>query len=157
MPPDPNAPAEPLSPFQGGAAAHPARQAWLLEELEQWFAGDLADGRDRRRIVAQALRSATEDAHQWLDQRLRCDHLLRVDLHLATKAGPRHSVFPSLPTPLGLLLICLDQCQVGDEVIVVQELAKSGRVEARATWPFGMDEAETLTRPVRVPVGADQA
>ncbi|MGN6694605.1 MAG: hypothetical protein ACTHN0_10550 [Aquihabitans sp.] len=157
MAPDPNAPAEPLSPFQGGAAAHPARQAWLLEELEQWFAGDLPDGRDRRRIVAQALRSATEDAHQWLDQRLPCDHLLRVDLHLGNKAGPRHSVFPTLPTPLGLLLICLDQCQVGDEVVLVQELAKSGRVEARATWPFGMDEAETLTRPVRVPVGANRA
>jgi hypothetical protein len=150
-------PTEPLSAFQGGAAAHPARQAWLLEELEQWFAGDLPDGRERRRIVAQALRSATEDAHRWLDQRLACDHLLRVDLHLCNRSGPRHSVFPTLPTPLGLLLICLDQCQVGDEVVVVQELAKSGRVEARATWPFGMDEAETLTRPARVPVGANQA
>lgn len=150
-------PTEPLSAFQGGAAAHPARQAWLLEELEQWFAGDLPDGRDRRRIVAQALRSATEDAHRWLDQRLACDQLLRVDLHLGSRSGPRHSVFPSLPTPLGLLLICLDQCQVGDEVVVVQELAKAGRVEARATWPFGMDEAETLTRPARVPVGAERA
>ena len=154
MAPDPHVPTEPLSPFQGGAAAHPARQAWLLEELEQWFAGDLPDARDRRRIVARALRSATEDAHHWLDQRLPCDHLLRVDLHLCNKGSPRHSVFPTLPTPLGLLLICLDQCQVGDEVVLVQELAKSGRVEARATWPFGMDEAEALTRPAPVPVGA---
>ncbi|WP_421118761.1 hypothetical protein ACE2AJ_15540 [Aquihabitans daechungensis] len=157
MTPEPNASTEPLSPFQGGAAAHPARQAWLLEELEQWFAGDLPDGRDRRRIVAQALRSATEDAHQWLDERLSCDQLVRVDLHLANRAGPRHSVFPTLPTPLGLLLICLDQCQVGDEVLLVQEHAKAGRVEARATWPFGMDEAESLTRPARVPVGAHDA
>jgi len=154
MSPDPNASTEPLSPFQGGAAAHPARQAWLLEELEQWFAGDLADGRDRRRIVAQALRSATEDAHRWLDDRLPGDHLVRVDLHLTTKTGPRHSVFATLPTPLGLLLICLDQCQVGDEVVLVQEHAKLGRIEARATWPFGMDEAEALTRPAPVPVGA---
>ncbi len=151
---EPHAPADPLSPFQGGAAAHPARQAWLLEQLEQWFAGDLPDGRDRRRIVAQALRSATEDAHGWLARRLDGDQLVRVDLHFRTKAGMRHSVFPDLPTPLGLLLICLDQCEVGDEVVLVQELAKRGRVEARATWPFGMDEAETLTRPVSVPVGA---
>ena len=150
-----HAPAEPLTPFQGGAAAHPARQAWLLEQLEQWFAGDRPDGRDRRRIVAQALRSATEDAHRWLAQRIDPDGLVRVDLHFRTKSGMRHSVFPTLPTPLGLLLICLDQCEVGDEVVLVQELAKRGRVEARATWPFGMDEAETLTRPVAVPVGAE--
>lgn len=146
---DRHLPTEQLSPFQGGAATHPARQAWLLEELEQWFAGDLPDGRDRRRIVAQALRSATEDAHRWLDGRLPCDQLIRVDLQLNTKTAPRHSVFPSLPSPLALLLICLDQCQVGDEVVLTQEMAKAGRIEARATWPFGMDEAETLTRPAR--------
>jgi hypothetical protein len=156
MTPDPHAPTEPLKPFHGGAAAHPARQAWLLEELEQWFAADLPDSRDRRRIVAQALRSATEDAHRWLEGRRRCDELVRVDLHLGSPGAPRHSVFPNLPTPLGLLLICLDQCQVGDEVVVVQEHAKIGRVEARATWPFGMDEAERLTRPVPVPVGATE-
>jgi hypothetical protein len=154
---DHHAPTEPLSPFQGGAATHPARQAWLLEQLEQWFAGDLPDGRDRRRIVAQALRSATEDAHRWLDERLATDEIVRVDLHLHTRTTPRHSVFPSLPTPLGLLLICLDQCQVGDEVVLTQELAKAGRVEARATWPFGMDEAETLTRPARHPAALHRA
>jgi hypothetical protein len=157
MTPDPHTPTEPLSPFQGGAAAHPARQAWLLDELEQWFAGDLADGRERRRIVAGALRAATEDAHRWLDSRLACDHLLRVDLHLCNGSGARHSVFPGLPTPLGLLLICLDQCHVGDEVVLVQQLAKAGRVEARATWPFGMDEAETLTRPARPVAATDRA
>src|SRR6478752_709548 len=84
-------PADPLTLFQGGATSHPARQAWLLEQLEQWFAGDLADGRDRRRIVAQALRSATEDAHRWLDERLDGCDLVRVDLHLEGDGGPRHS------------------------------------------------------------------
>lgn len=134
-----------------GSSSHPARQAWLLDELEQWFAGDLADGRERRRIVAGALRSATEDAHRWLDQRLAADAVVRVDLQLEGVDRVRHSVFPTLPSPLTLLLICLDQCRLGDEVVVTQELAKSGRVVARATWPFGMDEAETLTRPARVP------
>ena len=140
--------------FHAGAQSHPARQAWLLEELEQWFAGDLPDGRDRRRIVGTALRAATADAHRWLDERVAADQLVRVDLHLANGGCVRHSVFPSLPTPLALLLICLDQCRVGDEVLLVQELAKAGRVEARATWPFGMDEAETLTRPARFPAEA---
>lgn len=134
-----------------GAASHPARQAWLLEELEQWFAGDLPDGRERRRIVAGALRCATEDAHRWLDERLPADAVVRVDLQLKGLDRDRHSVFPTLPSPLTLLLICLDQCRLGDEVVVTQELAKAGRVVARATWPFGMDEAETLTRPARLP------
>lgn len=134
-----------------GAASHPARQAWLLDELEQWFAGDLADGRERRRIVASALRTATHDAHRWLDQRLAPEAVVRVDLQIQGVDRDRHSVFPTLPGPLTVLLICLDQCRVGDEVVVTQELAKAGRVVARATWPFGMDEAETLTRPARLP------
>ncbi|CAN5554699.1 hypothetical protein BH10ACT1_BH10ACT1_04110 [soil metagenome] len=137
--------------FHAGAHTHPARQAWLLHELEQWFAGDLPDGRERRQIVGRALRAATADAHRWLDERHAADTLVRVDLHLTGVDRDRHSVFPSLPSPLALLLICLDQCRVGDEVSVVQELAKAGRVEANATWPFGMDEAETLTRPARFP------
>jgi len=139
-----------LDPADLGAASHPARQAWLLEELENWFAGDLADGRERRRIVASALRAATEDAHRWLDERAEPNALIRVDLRLQGTDRERHSVFPTLPGPLTLLLICLDQCRVGDEVTVVQEFAKAGRVTSRATWPFGMDEAEALTRPVDV-------
>ncbi len=140
-----------FSAFHAGAHSHPARQAWLLGELEQWFAGDLPDGRQRRDVVGRALRAATADAQRWLDQRVAYDTVVRVDLHLNGIDRARHSVFPSLPTPVALLLICLDQCRMGDEVLVVQELAKAGRVEARATWPFGMDEAETLTRPARLP------
>ncbi len=141
-------PRPPFAAFHAGAHSHPARQAWLLQELEQWLAGDLSDGRQRREIVGRALRAGTADAHRWLDERVGGDEVIRVDLLLEGSGDhARHSVFRSLPTPVALLLICLDQCRVGDEVVVVQELAKSGRVEARATWPFGMDEAETLTRP----------
>lgn len=138
---------DPFAVFQPGATSHPARQAWLLEELEQWFAGDRPDGRDRRAIVRHALRQATDDARGWLAGRCEAHDLLRVDLLVDGPRGHRHSVFAELPTPVALLLICLDQCQVGDEVTVVQELAKAGRTRATATWPFGMDEAEQLTRP----------
>lgn len=144
-----------LEVFPANATNHPARQAWLLRELEQWFAGDLPDGRDRRRVVGRAVRAATTDAHRWLDDRLEADAVVRVDLQLTSGLRRRHSVFPSLPSPLTLLLVCLDQCRVGDEVLLVQELAETGRVEARATWPFGMDGAETLTRPACFPAGAD--
>ena len=82
-----------------GSSSHPAREAWLLDELEQWFAGDLADGRERRRIVAGALRSATEDAHRWLNERLAADAVVRVDLQLEGVDRVRHSVFPTLPSP----------------------------------------------------------
>ncbi len=138
--------------FHAGGAAHPARQAWLLQELEQWFASDLPAAAQRRRVVGSALRAATADAHRWLDERLTPDAVVRVDLHLQGPDRERHSVFHTLPSPLALLLICLDQCRVGDEVTLSQQMAKAGRVESRATWPFGMDEAETLTRPARVPL-----
>lgn len=146
--------ADPFAVFHAGAASHPARQAWLLDELEHWLAGDLADGRARTRVVAGTLRAATEEAHRWLEQRCDPDQLVRVDLVLCGERGHRHSVFTSLPSPVALLLICLDQCRVGDEVKVVQELAKAGRVASSATWPFGMDEAEALTRPARIPASS---
>ena len=150
-------PAEACQVFHAGATSHPARQAWLLDELDRWFADDRDDRSERRGIVRAALRAATVDAHRWLDERLAPDEVVRVDLQLDGPRGHRHSVFPSLPGPLALLLICLDQCRVGDEVVVAQELAKAGRVEARATWPFGMDEAEALTRPARVPAALADA
>jgi hypothetical protein len=138
---------DPLAVFQPGASSHPARQAWLLGELEQWFAGDLVERSDRRSVVSDALRAATTDAHRWLQTRHAPDALVRLDLLIDGPRGHRHSVFSSLPSPLALLLICLDQCQVGDEVTVVQDLAKAGRTSSTATWPFSMDEAEQLTRP----------
>lgn len=140
--------------FHANATTHPARQAWLLRELEEWFAGELPDGCDRRRIVGRAVRAATADAHRWLGERLEADDVVRVDLHITSGLRRRHSVFPSVPCPLTLLLICLDQCRVGDEVLLVQELAESARVEARATWPFAMEVAQTLTRPAWLPSAA---
>ncbi len=145
-------PTDPFAAFHPGAASHPARQAWLLDELEHWFAHDRPNGRERRAIVRDALRQATDDARSWLAARCEPGDLVRVDLIVDGPRGHRHSVFADLPTPLSLLLVCLDQCQVGDEVTVVQELAKAGRKRTTATWPFGMDEAEALTRPA-VPAG----
>jgi len=137
----------PMTAFLPGRSTHPAREAWLLHELETWFAGDRPCQKERRRIVAGALRTAVEDAHGWLDGRLDGAEVVRVDLRVEGPDRDRHSVFREVPSPLGLLLICLDQCRVGDEVTLTQELAKAGRTEARATWPFGMAEAEELTRP----------
>jgi len=137
----------PMTAFLPGRSTHPAREAWLLHELETWFAGDRPCQRERRRIVAGALRAAVEDAHDWLDGRLDGTDVVRVDLRIDGADRERHSVFRQVPSPLALLLICLDQCRVGDEVTLTQDLAKAGRIEARATWPFGMAEAEELTRP----------
>src|SRR5690349_14604828 len=83
-------PADAFDVFHGGAGSHPARQAWLLDQLEEWFAGDLADERDRRRIVRDSLRAATVDAHRWLEARFECDDLVRVDLQLEGGRGCRH-------------------------------------------------------------------
>jgi hypothetical protein len=139
----------------GAAASRPARQTWLLAELDGWFASDLDDRYARHEVVRAALQTATNDARAWLGERLEPGDLVRVDLLLDGPTGHRHSVFSTLPAPLALLLICLDQCRDGDEVTLVQELAKCGSVRASATWPFGMDEAEGLTRPARVGVPAD--
>lgn len=137
--------------FCAGAAGHPARQAWLVHEVGQWFADDLKTDQAKEAVVSQALKAAGEGAHRWLDERFEADDVVRVDLRLSGHGRERHSVFRSVPSPLALLLICLDQCRVGDEVVLSQELAKAGRVETRGEWPFGMGEAEKLTRPARIP------
>ena len=140
----------PMTAFLPDRSTHPAAGGLAAARARDLFAGDRPCRLERRRLVAGALRTAVEDAHGWLDGRLDGTDVVRVDLRIDGADRERHSVFRQVPSPLGLLLICLDQCRVGDEVTLTQDLAKAGRLEARATWPFGMAEAEALTRPAEI-------
>jgi hypothetical protein len=66
-------------------------------------------------------------------------------------AGPqrgfRRTVFAEPPTPVALMLLSMRMCDAGDDVTVLQHTAARGSSNRRARWPFGMDEAERLTRP----------
>ena len=46
-----------------------------------------------------------------------------------------------------LLLVAARNCRPGDVVSLRQVTAKCGEVRQEARWPFGMSEAESLTRP----------
>lgn len=60
------------------------------------------------------------------------------------------SVSTHLPSPLTLLLVCTRNCDDGDLVRVRQRTAKCGSMTQEAHWPFGLAEAERLTRPASV-------
>jgi hypothetical protein len=56
-------------------------------------------------------------------------------------------VYSHLPSPLTLLLVCAQNCEPGDVVGLRQRTAKCGTMCQEAHWPFGVSEAEMLTRP----------
>jgi hypothetical protein len=48
---------------------------------------------------------------------------------------------------VALMLLAMRMCDAGDDVRVLQHTAARGTSNRLARWPFGMDDAERLTRP----------
>jgi hypothetical protein len=79
--------------------------------------------------------------------------MLSMELTIRGDGRVLHSVSTYLPSPLTLLLLCTRNCESGDVVAVRQVTAKCGASTQEAQWPFGLAEAERLTRPVAKPFG----
>jgi hypothetical protein len=78
-----------------------------------------------------------------------------LSMELTIRGGGRalHSVSTYLPSPLTLLLLCTRNCERGDVVALRQTTAKCGATTQEAQWPFGLGEAERLSRPVSTTFG----
>jgi hypothetical protein len=124
-----------------------ARHAWLVKELGDWFTDDRQDARDSRLRVQQALWQGAIDAQSFLGSEISDGEVVQVELLLRGLHGGRCSVYREVPTPVALLMVCLEQAFPGDEVTLTQLVARRGRVAAQHRWPFGLDVAEQLTRP----------
>jgi hypothetical protein len=135
-----------MTPDEGEQHVCPA--AWLVDEVGRYLVGDGADDDQ----VAEAGRSAvTHGAHQ-VNDLLRSAYgaheVVATELRFTgPRRGARRTVFADEPTPVALLLLGLRLCDPGDEVVVLQHTAARGTTSRTATWPFGMDRAEELTRP----------
>ena len=130
-----------------GDTIHPCRLGALVREVGAYLAGPDATEVDQRHAAAAAFRNAQADFEQF--QASMCDGTALIATELTIEGARRdlHSVATHLPSPLTLLLVCARNCEEGDRVALLQRTAKCGELRQEARWPFGLEEAERLTRP----------
>lgn len=131
--------------------SHPCRLAPVVKEVGSYLAGPDASPAERQATACGALRNARADFATFAASALDGTELIAVELSIS-RPDPRAdrdavSVYTHLPSPLTLLLVCARNCQDGDLVGLRQRTAKCGEMYAEARWPFGLAEAEVLTRP----------
>jgi hypothetical protein len=143
--PAPRAPAVVLGP-----PFHPCRLGPVVRQVGEYLAGADAPQAEQRHAAAHAFRNAQSDFEQFTAS-VREGHAM-ISMELRINGGGREllSVSTYLPSPLTLLLVCTRNCEDGDLVGVRQVTAKCGSMTQEAHWPFGLAEAERLTRPVSV-------
>lgn len=130
----------------GGEHVCPA--TWLVDEVGRYLAGDGADPELVSETGREAVTHAARQVNELLRSAFAAHEVVATELRLTgPRRGARRTVFADAPTPVGLLLLCLRLCDVGDEVGVLQHTAARGTTSRTATWPFGTERAEELTRP----------
>ena len=136
------------APFGGDC---PVR--WLVDDIGRYLAGDEASPAEVGSVGRQALGRASSEVHDLLHSAYSADEVVATELRFAgPERGFRRTVFALPPTPVALMLLAMRMCDAGDDVAVLQHTAARGTTTRRGRWPFGMAEAEHLTRP---PAGED--
>jgi hypothetical protein len=133
-----------------GPPVHPCRLGSVVRDVGQYLAGPDAPAAEQRCAAAHAFRNAQADFEAFSAG--ICDGTALTAMELSIRGGGRDllSVSTHLPSPLTLLLVCTRNCEEGDLVAVKQLTAKCGSMVQEARWPFGLGEAERLTRPASV-------
>jgi hypothetical protein len=133
-----------------GPPVHPCRLGPMVRQVGEYLAGPDASPAEQRHAAGHAFRNAQADFEQFSAS--MCDGTAMIAMELAITGAGRDllSVSTHLPSPLTLLLVCTRNCDDGDLVSVRQRTAKCGSMTQEAHWPFGLEEAERLTRPASV-------
>jgi hypothetical protein len=133
-----------------GPSPHPCRLGPMVRQVGEYLAGEDAPEHEQRHAAAHAFRNAQADFERFTAS--ICDGVAMTSMELKITGAGRelHSVSTYLPNPLTLMLVCTRNCESGDLVAVSQVTAKCGSMTQEAHWPFGMAEAERLTRPASV-------
>ena len=134
---------------------------WLIDDIGRYLAGDDASPTDVGSAGRSAVVRAAGEVNELLRSAYSAHEVVATELRFAgPERGFRRTVFALSPTPAALMLLCMRMCDPGDDVILLQHTAARGTTSRTATWPFGMDRAERLTRPparddIEVPAGLD--
>lgn len=119
--------------------------AWLVEDVGRFLADDSSASGE---VGRQALKRGAEEVNGLLRSAFAANEVVASELRLiGQRTEGRRTVFAETPTPVALLLLCLRLCDAGDEVAVLQHTAARGTTTRTAVWPFGMADAEQITRP----------
>jgi hypothetical protein len=125
---------------------------WLAADIGR-FRSDEDDltPRDAEAVGREALARAARDVEDLLGSAFAPHEVVATEVRLAgPRRGFRRTVFALPPSPGALLLLCLRLCDGGDggdDVAVLQHTAAHGTTTRSERWPFGMADAERLTRP----------
>jgi hypothetical protein len=145
-----------------GERQHTCQLGWLVDDIGRFLVGDagsdddVPDARATDDELAEQVQDAGRKAvgrgaaevNELLRSAFAAHEVVATELRLTgRRRGARRTVFAVEPTPVALLLLCLRLCDTGDEVALVQHTAGKGSTTREARWPFGMAQAEELTRP----------
>lgn len=121
---------------------------WLVDDVGRFLADDGASAEDVGGAGRQALTRAAREVDELLGSAFAAHEVTSTELRFAgPERGFRRTVFALSPTPVALLLLCMRLCDAGDQISVLQHTAGRGTCTRSELWPFGMAEAEELTRP----------
>jgi hypothetical protein len=100
------------------------------------------------RVGRQALSRAADEVQDLVRTSYAPHEVIAMELRFAGPTrGFRRTVLATAPTPMALMLLCLRMCDPGEDVVVLQHTATQGPTTRAARWPFGVADAEELTRP----------
>lgn len=135
--------ADPADPFDGVCPVH-----WMLDDIGRYLAGDHASPAEVGSAGRRAVTRAASEVNDLLRSAYAAHEVVATELRFASpRRGFRRTVFALPPTPVALMLLSMRLCETGEDVSVLQHTAGRGTRTRTARWPFGMDEAERLTRP----------
>jgi hypothetical protein len=130
-----------------GLPTHPSQLAELVRDVGAYLVGEGTCEGARKLVGAHAFRHAQADFEAFAASQRTATDVVWVDLEIRGEGRELHSVYGQVPGPLTLLLVCARNCRDGDHIVLRQRTAKCGLVTHEVRWPFGMQEAELITRP----------
>lgn len=121
---------------------------WLIDDIGRYLAGDDASPAEVGSAGRTAVTRAATEVNELLHSSYSAHEVVATELRFAGPSkGFRRTVFALSPAPAALMLLCMRMCDPGDDVVVLQHTAARGTTSRTDTWPFGMEQAERLTRP----------
>jgi hypothetical protein len=121
---------------------------WMLDDIGRYLAGGDASPAEIGSAGRQAVTRAAVEVNDLLHSAYAAHEVVATEVRLAgPRRGFRRTVFALPPSPVALMLLAMRLCEVDEDVTVLQHTAARGTTTRTARWPFGLDEAERLTRP----------
>jgi len=131
-----------LADYEAAVSAH----EWLRAEVARFLYPDLSFADAYAGSLAH-LEAAVADVDLLSKEQFEAGTLIGFELRLEDRGDVRKALFPRLPTPASLLLVCCDLAKPGDSVVVRHYIAHRDLIEMKTQWPFSMDVAVALVSP----------